>query len=216
MPARLAGSTWLPATVQVPSSFAIVGVGGMSFTSGLAAASAGVDFEFDTTATRVAGTLFKVATADTYKLLVAWDSGSAAYKVYTGSGVALAVQSSIQATGAVVVNNDTQIAASGGVISRGAAASGMVIKGNWTAGGAGADVATDSTVTRTNGLLLSVKNNGVQKFEIQYHGLPAFFGPTQTTVGAAGAAAALPANPTGYMEIQIGGLSYVIPYYAKT
>jgi hypothetical protein len=36
---------------------------------------------------------------------------------------------------------------------------------------------------------------------------------TQTTVGAAGAASAPPANPTGYVKIKVGGTVYVIPYY---
>lgn len=39
--------------------------------------------------------------------------------------------------------------------------------------------------------------------------------PTQTTVGAAGAASALPATPTGYMELKIKGSTYVMPFYAK-
>lgn len=37
---------------------------------------------------------------------------------------------------------------------------------------------------------------------------------TQTTVGAAGGASALPATPTGYLTVQIGATAYVIPYYA--
>lgn len=41
-------------------------------------------------------------------------------------------------------------------------------------------------------------------------------GDTQTTVGAAGAASALPANPTGYIEFTIGTTNYVIPYYAAS
>lgn len=43
-----------------------------------------------------------------------------------------------------------------------------------------------------------------------------FGGDTQTTVGAAGAASALPATPTGYAVITIGGTDYVLPYYAKS
>ena len=39
-------------------------------------------------------------------------------------------------------------------------------------------------------------------------------GGTQTTVGAAGAASALPANPTGYVKVLIGGTEYAMPYYA--
>jgi hypothetical protein len=42
------------------------------------------------------------------------------------------------------------------------------------------------------------------------------FSETQTTVGAAGAATALPANPTGYFVIQVNGTEYVVPYYAKS
>lgn len=47
-------------------------------------------------------------------------------------------------------------------------------------------------------------------------GKTADFADTQTTVGAAGAASALPANPTGYIVVKIGGTDYVVPYYAKT
>ena len=42
-----------------------------------------------------------------------------------------------------------------------------------------------------------------------------FQSPKQTTVGSAGAASALPATPTGYLEVKIQGVAYVIPYYAK-
>lgn len=37
---------------------------------------------------------------------------------------------------------------------------------------------------------------------------------TQTTVGSAGSASALPAAPTGYLQIMVGTTQYVIPYYA--
>jgi hypothetical protein len=43
-----------------------------------------------------------------------------------------------------------------------------------------------------------------------------FGGETQTTVGAAGAATALPATPTGYAVFTIGTTEYVLPYYAKS
>jgi hypothetical protein len=39
-------------------------------------------------------------------------------------------------------------------------------------------------------------------------------GNTATTVGAAGGASALPATPTGYLKIDIGGTEYKVPYYA--
>jgi hypothetical protein len=40
--------------------------------------------------------------------------------------------------------------------------------------------------------------------------------PTQSTVGSAGAASALPATPSGYIEFKINGTAYVMPYYAKS
>ncbi len=39
---------------------------------------------------------------------------------------------------------------------------------------------------------------------------------TQTTVGAAGGASALPATPTGYMKVRVGGTSRVVAYYAAS
>ena len=38
---------------------------------------------------------------------------------------------------------------------------------------------------------------------------------TQTTVGSAGGASALPATPTGYVKVKISGTSFIIPYYAQ-
>ena len=38
---------------------------------------------------------------------------------------------------------------------------------------------------------------------------------TATTVGAAGGASALPANPTGYVRILIDGVTFKVPYYAN-
>lgn len=37
---------------------------------------------------------------------------------------------------------------------------------------------------------------------------------TQSTVGAAGGASALPATPTGYIKAIVNGTTVVIPYYA--
>jgi hypothetical protein len=39
---------------------------------------------------------------------------------------------------------------------------------------------------------------------------------TQSTVGSAGGASALPATPTGYVIMKVNGIEYVMPYYAKT
>ncbi len=43
-----------------------------------------------------------------------------------------------------------------------------------------------------------------------------FDGSTQTTVGAAGGASALPATPKGYMTVKIDGTEYVLPFYTKS
>lgn len=42
--------------------------------------------------------------------------------------------------------------------------------------------------------------------------------PVQSTVGGAGSASALPATPTGYLQINIGGstANYVIPFYKSS
>lgn len=37
---------------------------------------------------------------------------------------------------------------------------------------------------------------------------------TQTTVGAAGGATALPATPTGYLKMVLNDTEYVLPFYA--
>lgn len=37
---------------------------------------------------------------------------------------------------------------------------------------------------------------------------------TQATVGSAGAAAALPATPSGYLTVMVGNTPFVMPYYA--
>jgi len=39
---------------------------------------------------------------------------------------------------------------------------------------------------------------------------------SQTTVGGAGGASALPATPTGYIPVTINGVEYVVPFYAKS
>lgn len=49
----------------------------------------------------------------------------------------------------------------------------------------------------------------------QINAQPSVLSQTQTTVGAAGTASALPATPTGYVEIVIDGTTYVLPFYAK-
>jgi len=55
-----------------------------------------------------------------------------------------------------------------------------------------------------------------QIFGVGDDGVVVFKGPTQTTVGSAGGASALPANPSKYLEIEDNtGTRYVIPCYNK-
>ena len=37
--------------------------------------------------------------------------------------------------------------------------------------------------------------------------------PTQTTIGSAGGASAIPGAPTGYLKVKIAGTLRVIPFY---
>jgi len=46
-------------------------------------------------------------------------------------------------------------------------------------------------------------------------GLVALGKTTATTIGANGAASALTANPVGYLQINIGGTIFQLPYYNK-
>ena len=39
---------------------------------------------------------------------------------------------------------------------------------------------------------------------------------TQTTIGAAGGATALPATPAGYFKIVLGDTEYAVPFYAAS
>jgi hypothetical protein len=39
---------------------------------------------------------------------------------------------------------------------------------------------------------------------------------SQSTVGAAGGASALPATPSGYIQVKINGVQHVMPYYARS
>jgi hypothetical protein len=66
---------------------------------------------------------------------------------------------------------------------------------------------TDRIETASNAdLVLDPQGTGTVDFKV----------PAQGTVGAAGAASALPATPSGYIEFKINGTAYVMPYYAKS
>jgi hypothetical protein len=73
----------------------------------------------------------------------------------------------------------------------------------------------EATSVRTDKLQNDISNGDIQ-IDTQGTGVVDFRTATQGTVGSAGGASALPATPTGYLEVKISGTAYVIPYYAKS
>ena len=62
---------------------------------------------------------------------------------------------------------------------------------------------------------ITFQQSGVDRFGIDAASRLTVGTLTQTTVGTAGAASALPATPSGFARIVIGGTDYVIPYYKQ-
>lgn len=82
---------------------------------------------------------------------------------------------------------------------------GINVKGNLTFGDASVDTLTVNGATTFNqDITIAAGKTIVFNSNM-----------TQTTVGAAGSASALPTNPTGYLKIKIGATTYVVPYYAS-
>lgn len=63
--------------------------------------------------------------------------------------------------------------------------------------------------------VLGFSSNSVLRMTLSSTGLALLSTPTQTTVGAAGGASALPATPTGYLQVGINGTTQKIPYYTN-
>ena len=66
-------------------------------------------------------------------------------------------------------------------------------------------VRTDTLSTDTSNADLSIGTQGTGVIDLNT--------ATQTTVGSAGGANALPGQPTGYIKIKVGGTLRVIPFY---
>ena len=66
--------------------------------------------------------------------------------------------------------------------------------------------ATISTVNSNQDITINPSGTGVLNLAT----------PTQATVGSAGSATALPAQPTGYIKLKISGASFIVPYYAAS
>jgi hypothetical protein len=83
----------------------------------------------------------------------------------------------------------------------------VVIESNGTG-----SVVIDQVSITDNKITTHVSNADLQ-LDTDGTGLIDILTPTQTTVGSAGGANALPATPTGYIKIKIAGTTRVIPFY---
>jgi hypothetical protein len=70
----------------------------------------------------------------------------------------------------------------------------------------------EATTVRADVLEIDT-SNGDLTINTQGTGTIDFNTPTQSTIGANGAASALTANPVGYLKIKIGGTDRIIPFY---
>ncbi len=74
--------------------------------------------------------------------------------------------------------------------------------------------ASGNNITITGNTIASDDTNGNIILDPNGTGLVRLNVTTQTTVGAAGAAAAVPATPTTYIQINVNGVTYVVPAFA--
>jgi hypothetical protein len=93
----------------------------------------------------------------------------------------------------------------------------QVIRGAQAAGStSAADVILRAVNDRSAGKVVSIQDNNGSA-ELAYYTfdgkLGVIAGNSQSTVGAAGGASALPATPAGYMKIDVAGTARIIPYY---
>ena len=70
----------------------------------------------------------------------------------------------------------------------------------------GASASIQQSATNSD-LILGTQGNGTVRINNPQ---------TQTTVGSAGGATAVPAQPTGYLKLNLGGTVFAIPYYAAS
>jgi|TARA_A100001015_G_scaffold55075_2_gene60491 hypothetical protein len=105
-------------------------------------------------------------------------------------------------------------ATSGSITLTAAAGQNIVATSLLTAGEIQANVG-EFPVLRTDKLQSDITNGDIQ-VDTQGTGVVDFRTATQTTVGSAGGANALPGQPTGYLEVKINGTARVIPFYDKS
>ena len=114
----------------------------------------------------------------------------------------------------VTINGNTISTSSGGLVLSAASGQTITAINTFAAGEINATLG-EFTTLRTDKLQSDISDGDIQ-IDTQGTGVVDFRTATQTTVGSAGGADALPATPTGYLEVKIGGTAYVIPYYAKS
>ena len=157
------------------------------------------------TATTVAN-MTVADTADTTAFVGLWDSATGAQAPKSDAGLTYnAGTGMLTATGFTgpLTGNASGTAAT----VTGAAQTAITSVGTLTALAVDNLSLDANTITTTNAngdLGLNPNGTGTVDFSV----------PVQTTVGSAGGAAAVPASPTTYMKIEVGGTAYVVPCFA--
>jgi len=113
----------------------------------------------------------------------------------------------------ISINGNTISSVSGGITLT--AASGTIQSTSIFEAGEMHATLAEIVTLRTDKIQSDTSNGDIQ-IDTQGTGVVDFRTATQATVGSAGGASALPATPTGYLEVKIAGTAYVIPYYAKS
>ena len=136
--------------------------------------------------------------------------------VLTGPITATGTQTT---TGQLNVDNlrldgNTLSATSGGMTID--AATGQNITFNKKIISGAADITLIQATTVRADTIQNDTSNGDISISTQGTGVVDFNTATQATVGSAGSASALPGQPTGYLEVKIGGTARVIPFYDKS
>ena len=154
-------------------------------------------------------------TSDTNGDIVIDPAGTGAI-VLTGPITATGTQTT---TGQLNVDNlrmdgNTISATSGGMTID--AATGQNITFNKKIAASEIDVTMLQATTVRADTLQNDTSDGDISISTQGTGVVDFNTATQTTVGSAGGANALPGTPTGYLEVKIGGTARVIPFYDKS
>ena len=136
------------------------------------------------------GTLANATTTGANQTLIGQQAGQGS-ATQRDDVVAIGYRALVDGNGAVAIGSGAS-----------AGAAGAVAIGRSSAGAA-------ATTSTANDIAL-----GVAAHRVTIAGTLNFAGTTATTVGAAGAASALPANPTGYVVVMIAGTQFKMPYYA--